>query len=197
LDAFHITFYLFGLLLLYTAYRLARHEGQEIDPEHNPALRLIRRRVPMTESYDHGRFVTRHAGRRIATPLLAVFVVVATTDVIFAVDSIPAIFAVTREPFVVFAANMRILVGVDGSPRSDDALALAVLLSRALDAELLLSRVHPPKRLRPPLRTRKPHRPINRAADTALRTPRVHPQVRSELQVSMLADTLRQSTSGD
>lgn len=112
LDAFHITFYLFGLLLLYTAYRLARHQGQEIDPEHNPLLRLIRRRVPMTESYDHGRFVTRHGGRRIATPLLAVFVVVATTDVIFAVDSIPAIFAITREPFVVFAANAFAMLGL-------------------------------------------------------------------------------------
>jgi tellurite resistance protein TerC len=112
LDAFHITFYLFGLLLLYTAYKLARHEGQEIEPEHNPALLLLRRRVPMTEHYDRDRLVTRRAGRRIATPLLAVFVAVATTDVIFAVDSIPAIFAVTREPFIVFAANAFAMLGL-------------------------------------------------------------------------------------
>jgi tellurite resistance protein TerC len=112
LATFHITFYIFGLLLLYTAYRLARHQNEEIEPEDNPALRLLRRRVPMTESYDRGRLVTRRAGHRIATPLLAVFVAVATTDVIFAVDSIPAIFAVTREPFVVFAANAFAMLGL-------------------------------------------------------------------------------------
>ena len=112
LDAFHITFYVFGALLLYTAYKLARHQGEEIQPEHNPALRLLRRRVPMTDDYDGDRLVTRRARRRIATPLLAVFVVVATTDVIFAVDSIPAIFAVTRESFIVFAANAFAMLGL-------------------------------------------------------------------------------------
>ena len=86
LDAFHVTFYLFGLLLLYTAWKLARHEDTDIEPEHNPALRFIRKRVPMSSDYDGPRLFTRENGRRIATPLVAVFVVVATTDVIFAVD---------------------------------------------------------------------------------------------------------------
>jgi tellurite resistance protein TerC len=112
LDAFHVTFYVFGVLLLYTAYKLARHDDVDIDPDHNPALRLIRRRVPMTDRYDGERMFVRRAGRWLATPLLAVFVVVATTDVIFAVDSIPAIFAVTREPFIVFAANAFAMLGL-------------------------------------------------------------------------------------
>jgi tellurite resistance protein TerC len=112
LDAFHMTFYVFGALLLYTAYRLIGHDGSEIDPEHNPALRLLRRLVPMSRDYEGERFVVRRDGRRLATPLVAVFVVVATTDVIFAVDSIPAIFAVTRESFIVFAANAFALLGM-------------------------------------------------------------------------------------
>ena len=103
LDAFHLTFYVFGGLLLYTAYRLATHDAAEIEPARNPALRLLRRAVPMSEDYDGERFVVRHGGRRLATPLVAVFVVVATTDVIF---------AVTREPFIVFAANAFALLGL-------------------------------------------------------------------------------------
>jgi tellurite resistance protein TerC len=93
LDAFHLTFYAFGALLLYTAWKLARHEGREVQPEHNPVLRVLRRRFRMS-------------------PLVAVFVVVATTDLVFAVDSIPAIFAVTREPFIVFAANAFAMLGL-------------------------------------------------------------------------------------
>jgi tellurite resistance protein TerC len=112
LDAFHATFYAFGALLLYTAWKLARHDDTDIEPEHNPALRFLRRRVPMTASY-HGHHLTvREAGRRIATPLAAVLVVVATTDIVFAVDSIPAIFAVTTEPFIVFAANAFAMLGL-------------------------------------------------------------------------------------
>jgi tellurite resistance protein TerC len=112
LDAFHATFYAFGLLLVFTAYKLATHEDAETEPERNPALRLLRRHVPMTEAYDGERLTVQRAGRRIATPLLAVFVVVASTDVIFAVDSIPAIFAVTRDPFIVFAANAFAMLGL-------------------------------------------------------------------------------------
>jgi tellurite resistance protein TerC len=112
LDAFHITFYAFGLLLVYTAWKLARHDDTDIEPEHNPAFRLIRKRVPMSEAYDGPRLLTRVGGRRVATPLLAVFVVVATTDLIFAVDSIPAIFAVTTVPFIVFAANAFAMLGL-------------------------------------------------------------------------------------
>jgi tellurite resistance protein TerC len=112
LDAFHITFYAFGLLLLYTAWKLARHDDAEVEPEHNPALKFIRKHVTMTDEYDGKKVFTRENGKRIATPLLAVFVVIATTDIIFAVDSIPAIFAVTQESFIVFAANAFALIGL-------------------------------------------------------------------------------------
>jgi len=112
LDSFHVTFYLFGALLLYTAWKLARHSGQEVDPEHNPAVRMLRRRVPMTEDYDGEQMFVRRDGHRMATPLLAVFVVIATTDIVFAVDSIPAIFAVTQESFIVFAANAFAMLGL-------------------------------------------------------------------------------------
>jgi len=112
LGAFHVTFYAFGALLLYTAYKLARHDDREIAPEQNPALRFIRRRVPMSAGYHQGRLTAKEGGKRVATPLVAVFVVVATTDIVFAVDSIPAIFAVTREPFIVFAANAFAMLGL-------------------------------------------------------------------------------------
>ncbi|HEV8153367.1 MAG TPA: TerC family protein [Solirubrobacteraceae bacterium] len=112
LANFHATFYLFGALLLYTAYKLARHDETDVDPEHNPALRFVRKHVPMSADYRGHRLFTTEHGRRVATPLVAVFVVVATTDLIFAIDSIPAIFAITQEPFVVFAANAFAMLGL-------------------------------------------------------------------------------------
>jgi tellurite resistance protein TerC len=112
LDAFHITFYAFGALLLYTAWKLARHDDTEVEPENNPALKQLRKRVTMTDDYDGDKLFTKVNGKRIATPLLAVFVVIASTDIIFAVDSIPAIFAVTQESFIVFAANAFALIGL-------------------------------------------------------------------------------------
>ena len=112
LDAFHATFYLFGALLLYTAYSLGRQGDAQVLPEQNPMLRLVRRLLPLSQDYDGERLVTRRSGRLIATPLFAVLVVVATTDVIFAVDSIPAIFAVTRESFIVFGANAFAMLGL-------------------------------------------------------------------------------------
>ena len=93
LDAFHVTFYVFGALLLYTAWKLVTRTGHQVDPERNPVLQVLRRRFRLS-------------------PLVAVFVVVATTDVVFAVDSIPAIFAVTQEPFIVFAANAFAILGL-------------------------------------------------------------------------------------
>ena len=131
LDAFDITFYLVGALLLYTAYKLARHEDREIEPADNPALRVLRRRVPMTDDYHGDRLITRDGARRVATPLLAVFVVIATTDIVFAIDSIPAIFAVTQDPFIVFAANAFAMVGLR---------ALYFLLAGLMDRFVYLSR---------------------------------------------------------
>lgn len=112
LANFHATFYLFGAILLYTAWKLYHHDDTDIEPEHNPALRLLRRRVPMTSDYHGHRLTVTEAGRRMATPLLAVLLVVATTDIIFAIDSIPAIFAITQDAFIVFAANAFALLGL-------------------------------------------------------------------------------------
>ena len=130
LANFHFTFYLFGALLVYTAWKLYRHDAQDVHPEDNPALRLLRRRLPMTPDYHGTRLFVRQAGRRLATPLVAVFVVVATTDIVFAIDSIPAIFAITQDSFIVFAANAFAMLGLR---------ALYFLLVGAMDRFVYLS----------------------------------------------------------
>jgi tellurite resistance protein TerC len=112
LDAFHYTIYVFGAFLIVTGIRMARHSEVEIHPERNPVLKLLGRALPMTARYHGDRLIAREGGRRVATPLLAALVLVATFDVVFAVDSIPAIFAVTREVFIVFAANAFSLLGL-------------------------------------------------------------------------------------
>jgi len=112
LDRFSWTVYVFGAFLLLTGLRMARQREDHVDPSRNPLLRLLRRRVPMTDDYEGQRFFIRRAGRVLATPMLAVLVVVETTDVVFAVDSIPAIFAVTEEPFLVFTSNAFAILGL-------------------------------------------------------------------------------------
>jgi len=112
LDRFSWTVYVFGAFLLVTGVRMARQRDDHVDPSRNPLLRLLRRRVPMTEGYEGQRFVVRRAGRFLATPMLSVLLVVETTDVVFAVDSIPAIFAVTDEPFLVFTSNAFAILGL-------------------------------------------------------------------------------------
>jgi TerC family integral membrane protein len=111
LDAFHATIYVFGGFLVLTAINLARQGAEEVDVEHTRAMRLLRRFIPMG-SYDGERFLTQDGGRRVATPLLACLLMVAAFDVLFAVDSVPAIFAVSRDTFVVFAANAFSLLGM-------------------------------------------------------------------------------------
>ena len=112
LDAFHFAIYVFGAFLVVTGIRLARHRNVEIHPERNPVLRLLGRVVPLSADYDGDRLLTRVDGRRVATPMVGALVLIATFDVVFAVDSIPAIFAVTRETFLVFAANAFSLLGL-------------------------------------------------------------------------------------
>ncbi len=102
----------FGAFLIYTGVKMARHGDQEVHPERNPVLRLVRRIMPVTEEYHGTRFFLRRAGRTVATPLFAVLVAIETTDVLFAVDSIPAIFAVTDEPFLVFTSNAFAILGL-------------------------------------------------------------------------------------
>jgi tellurite resistance protein TerC len=112
LDAFHYTIYVFGAFLIVTGIRMAQHSDVEIHPERNPALKLLGRLLPLTTTYHGDRLIARQGGRRVATPLLAALVLVAMFDVVFAVDSIPAVFAVTRETFIVYAANAFSLLGL-------------------------------------------------------------------------------------
>ncbi len=112
LGAFHWVIYLFGAFLVLTGLKMARQDDEAVHPERNPALRLLGRLLPITPAYHGARLVVRRDGRLWATPLLAVLVVVETTDVIFAIDSIPAIFAVTRDPFLVFTSNAFAILGL-------------------------------------------------------------------------------------
>ena len=112
IERFAWILYVFAAFLIYTGYRMIRQRNQHIDPGSSRALRLFRERVPMTDAYHGQRFVIRRDGMLFATPLLAVLVLVEVTDVIFAVDSIPAIFAVTDEPFLVFTANAFAILGL-------------------------------------------------------------------------------------
>jgi tellurite resistance protein TerC len=112
LDAFHFTIYVFGAFLVLTGIRMARHSEVEIHPERNPVLRVLGRVLPLTTRFHGDRLTVREDGRRVATPLFGALVLVATFDVVFAVDSIPAIFAVTREVFLVYAANAFSLLGL-------------------------------------------------------------------------------------
>jgi tellurite resistance protein TerC len=112
LENFHWVVYLFGAFLVFTGLKMARHGDQQVHPERNPVLRLLRRVMPVTDSYHGTRFFVRRAGRTMATPLLAVVVAIETTDILFAVDSIPAIFAVTDEPFLVFTSNAFAILGL-------------------------------------------------------------------------------------
>ncbi|MGY1739619.1 MULTISPECIES: TerC family protein [unclassified Blastococcus] len=112
IASFGWVLYLFAAFLLWTGWRMLRQRDEHIDPERSRTLRLFRRYVPMTDAYHGQRFLIRRAGAVLATPLLAVLVLVEVTDVVFAVDSIPAIFAVTDEPFLVFTANAFALLGL-------------------------------------------------------------------------------------
>ena len=112
IEQFHWIVYVFGVFLLLTGLRLVRDRGVEVHPEHNPAYRLFSRFVPAVMDYRGSAFVVTEGGRRYATPLLLVLVVVEASDVVFAVDSIPAIFAITTDPFIVFTSNIFAILGL-------------------------------------------------------------------------------------
>jgi len=112
LDAFAWMIYVFGVFLIFTGVRMALSKEMEVHPEANPALRLLRRILPITSDYVGSRFLVRQAGVLMATPLVAVVITIATTDVLFAVDSIPAIFAVTDDAFIVFTSNAFAVLGM-------------------------------------------------------------------------------------
>jgi len=112
LDTFHWVLYVFGAFLVVTGWRMFRHRDEEVDPGRNPVLRLIQRFVPTTQRHHGQKFWVKEQGAWVATPLFTVLVMVETTDIIFAVDSIPAIFAVTQEPFLVFTSNAFAILGL-------------------------------------------------------------------------------------
>jgi tellurite resistance protein TerC len=130
IQRFSVTFLAFGALLIWTAVQLFRHREEDPEVDDNALLRWARRRLPATDAYDGARLTTSQAGRRLVTPLFFVFVAIGTTDLLFALDSIPAVFGVTQEPYLVFAANAFALLGLR---------ALYFLLRGLLDRLVYLS----------------------------------------------------------
>ena len=118
IQRFHWIIYVFGAFLIFTGIRMATHDEADIGPEANPILRLVRRILPITHDYRGQEFFVREPPTRgappaiMATPLFVVLILVETTDLIFAVDSIPAIFAVTRDPFIVYTSNVCAILGL-------------------------------------------------------------------------------------
>lgn len=112
LESFHFVVYIFGAILLFTAWRMATAGGEQVDPASNPVLRVMRRVIPITETYEGQSFLVRHGGKLMATPLLAALVVVETTDIMFAIDSVPAILSITTDTFIVFTSNAFAIMGL-------------------------------------------------------------------------------------
>src|SRR5215813_15543440 len=112
IQRFHWVIYLFGAFLILTGVKMALEKDKEIHPERNPALRLFRRLAPVTDDYREGKFFVKQEGRYFATPLFIALLVVETTDLIFAVDSIPAILAITLDPFIIYTSNVFAILGL-------------------------------------------------------------------------------------
>jgi tellurite resistance protein TerC len=112
IKEFHWIIWIFGAFLIFTGIKMALHKNEQIHPEDNPLVKLVRRFMPVTESYHGSRFLVRHAGKLLATPLFLVLLIVESTDLVFAVDSIPAIFAVTQDPFIVYTSNVFAILGL-------------------------------------------------------------------------------------
>ena len=130
LAAFSFTFVIFGAILIWTGIQLARHRDEDPEPQDNAIVRVVRRRFPFTDSYDGTKSFTRIDGKLLATPLLLVMIAIGSTDLLFALDSIPATFGVTQIPYLVFAANAFALLGLR---------ALYFLLKGLLDKLIYLS----------------------------------------------------------
>jgi tellurite resistance protein TerC len=130
LAAFSFTFVVFGAILIWTGVGLFKHWDEDPSPEDNKLVKIIRKRIAMTDEYDGSKIFTRINGKRIATPMFLVMIAIASTDLLFALDSIPATFGVTEEPFLVFAANAFALLGLR---------ALYFLLKGLLDKLIYLS----------------------------------------------------------
>jgi tellurite resistance protein TerC len=112
LEQFHWIIYVFGAFLIFTGIRMAWNHDENVEPDKNPVLKLFRRFMPVTEHFEKDQFFVRRTGRLMATPLFLILLVVESTDLIFAVDSIPAIFAVTQDPFIVYTSNVFAILGL-------------------------------------------------------------------------------------
>jgi len=130
LAAFSFTFVIFGLILVWTGIQLARHRDEDPDPMDSKLVRMIHRRIPSTTEYDGTKLFTKLSGKKLATPLLTVMVTIGVTDLLFALDSIPATFGVTQQAYLVFTANAFALLGLR---------ALYFLLKGLLDKLIYLS----------------------------------------------------------
>jgi tellurite resistance protein TerC len=112
LERFHWVIYVFGGFLIFTAIRMAFQKETEVHPERNPVLRLVRRVVPVTDCYEGDKFFVKRLGRYVATPLFIVVLVIETTDIVFAVDSIPAVLGITQDRFIAYTSNVCAILGL-------------------------------------------------------------------------------------
>lgn len=114
IERFHWVLYIFGAFLIYTGVKMALPSKEEVDvnPDHNPVVRLFRRFYPVAPRNENGHFFTVHEGRRMATPLFIVLLVVETTDVVFALDSLPAVLAITKDGFIALTSNIFAILGL-------------------------------------------------------------------------------------
>lgn len=112
IQKFHWVIYVFGAFLIVTGLKMALQKDKEIHPEKNPVLKLFRRFMPVSTQYDGDKFFTKSGARRFATPMFVLLLLIETTDVIFAVDSIPAILAITTDPFIVYTSNVFAILGL-------------------------------------------------------------------------------------
>lgn len=112
IQKFHWIIYVMGIFLILTGIKMALQKHKQIHPERNPVLKLFRRFVPVTDDYHEGKFLVKRGKQLYATPLLIVLLVVETTDLVFAVDSVPAILAITLDPFIVYTSNVFAILGL-------------------------------------------------------------------------------------
>jgi tellurite resistance protein TerC len=112
IEKFHWTIYLFGVFLIYTGYKMLSQKDKKMEPQKNPLLVFVRKIIPISDQFEGGRFFITQNGKRYATPLFLVLVVIETTDLIFAVDSIPAILAITQDHFIVYTSNVFAILGL-------------------------------------------------------------------------------------
>jgi tellurite resistance protein TerC len=112
LERFHFTIYIFGALLIFTGLKMFNHSNASIDPDKNPVLKFFKKLMPVTQTLQEDKFFVKIDGRRFATPLFLVLILIETTDLIFAVDSIPAILAITQDQFIVYTSNVFAILGL-------------------------------------------------------------------------------------